>query len=85
MIEIMLQKLYQSRGLSDQTDFKLLGPEDYPTLSEMYDFIECKSPFTPNVTKVESVMLVCPLKNLDSAPLHMECSPRRMFCRSSAV
>ena len=42
MIEIMLQKLYQSRGLSDQTDFKLLGPEDYPTLSEMYDFIEAE-------------------------------------------
>lgn len=42
VIEIMLQKLYQSRGLSDQTDFKLLGPEDYPTLSEMYDFIEAE-------------------------------------------
>ena len=41
-IEIMLQKLYQSRGLSDQTDFKLLEPEDYPTLSEMYDFIEAE-------------------------------------------
>ena len=42
VIEIMLQKLYQSRGLSDQTDFKLLEPEDYPTLSEMYDFIEAE-------------------------------------------
>lgn len=42
VIEIMLQKLYQSRGLSDQTDFQLLEPEDYPTLSEMYDFIEAE-------------------------------------------
>lgn len=42
MIEIMLQKLYQSRGVSDQTDFQLLEPEDYPTLSEMYDFIEAE-------------------------------------------
>ena len=40
VIEIMLQKLYQSRGLSDQTDFQLLDSRDYPTLSEMYDFIE---------------------------------------------
>ncbi len=42
VIEIMLQKLYQSRGLSDQTDFQMLEPEDYPTLSEMYDFIEAE-------------------------------------------
>ena len=42
VIEIMLQKLYQSRGLSDQTDFQLLEPEDYLTLSEMYDFIEAE-------------------------------------------
>ena len=42
VIEIMLQKLYQSRGLSDQTDFQMLEPEDYPTLAEMYDFIEAE-------------------------------------------
>ena len=39
VIEIMLQKLYKSRGMDDKTDFKALLPEDYPTLSEMYDFI----------------------------------------------
>ena len=42
VIEILLQKLYQSRGLSDQTDFQRLEPEDYPTLAEMYDFIEAE-------------------------------------------
>ena len=42
VIEIMLQKLYQSRGISDQTDFQLLAPKDYPILSDLYDFIEAE-------------------------------------------
>lgn len=40
VIEIMLQKLYASWGLSDDTNFQALSSEDYPTLSEFYDFIE---------------------------------------------
>ena len=40
---------------------------------------------TPKVTKLESVILVWPLKNLLSAPTHMEFSPSRIFWSISAV
>jgi len=39
VIEIMLQKLYASWGLTDDTNFQVLSSEDYPMLSEFYDFI----------------------------------------------
>ena len=39
-IEIMLSALYQKWGISEETDFRRLTPEDYPILSELYDFIE---------------------------------------------
>jgi type IV secretory pathway VirB4 component len=42
VIEIMLQKLYAGRNLSDRTDFSRLGPEDYPVLSDLYDLIEAE-------------------------------------------
>lgn len=40
VIEIMLQKLYGSFGITDQTDFQMLTPEDYPVLSDLYDLME---------------------------------------------
>lgn len=39
-IEILLTKLYERYGISDYTNFHLLRPEDYPTLSDLYDLIE---------------------------------------------
>ena len=39
-IEIMLTKLYTDWGITEETDFSQMRPEDYPILSELYDFIE---------------------------------------------
>ena len=39
-LELMLTNLYAVRGMTDETDFSALEPEDYPTLSELYDFLE---------------------------------------------
>lgn len=39
-IEIMLGKLYEKFGISDQTDFKTMTAEDYPILSDLYALIE---------------------------------------------
>ena len=39
-IEIMLTKLYTEWGITEDTDFSQMQPEDYPILSELYDFIE---------------------------------------------
>lgn len=39
-IEIMLIKLYTEWGITEETDFSQMRPEDYPILSELYDFIE---------------------------------------------
>jgi type IV secretory pathway VirB4 component len=42
VIEIMLQKLYASRGIDDRTDFTRLAPCDYPILSDLYALIEAE-------------------------------------------
>ena len=39
-IELMLERLYAQRGITDHTDFSALEPTGYPTLSELYDTIE---------------------------------------------
>ena len=39
-IEIMLSKLYDKWGITDQTNFSKLAPTQYPTLSDMYKLIE---------------------------------------------
>ena len=39
-IEIMLGKLYEKHGISDNTDFRNLTATDYPILSDLYAFIE---------------------------------------------
>ncbi len=38
-IEIMLSKLYRKWGISEETDFRRLTPEDYPILSDLYALI----------------------------------------------
>ena len=38
-IEIMLSKLYQKRGITEETDFRQLTPEDYPILSDLYELM----------------------------------------------
>lgn len=40
VLEIMLQRMYTAYGITDETDFLRMGSRDYPTLSELYDFIE---------------------------------------------
>ena len=39
-IEIMLSKLYQKWGITEETDFRQLAPEDYPILSDLYALME---------------------------------------------
>ena len=38
-IEIMLSALYKKWGISEETDFRQLKPEDYPVLSDLYALI----------------------------------------------
>ena len=39
-IEILLEKLYESYGINDQTDYSQLQPIDYPILSQFYRLCE---------------------------------------------
>lgn len=39
-LELMIERLYQSWGISDKTDFTARVPTDYPILSDLYDVIE---------------------------------------------
>lgn len=39
-LEIMVGRLYQKWGISDDTDFSQLRPADYPILSDLYELIE---------------------------------------------
>lgn len=39
-IEIMLEKLYRAWNISDSTDFSKLSPKDFPTVSDLYTYIE---------------------------------------------
>lgn len=39
-IEILLEKLYDSYGINDSTDYSELKPEDYPVLSQFYKLCE---------------------------------------------
>ena len=39
-IEIMLSKLYQKFGITEDTNFTQMHPEDYPILSDLYDLME---------------------------------------------
>ena len=41
-IEIMLGRLYDSRGLRDDTDYSRLSPRDYPILSDLYDQMDAE-------------------------------------------
>ena len=42
MIEIFLARLYEKWGISDDTDFSKLGPNDYPVLADFYDLLEAE-------------------------------------------
>ena len=39
-IELMLERLYAKWGIDDNTDIQSIQPEDFPTLSDLYDQIE---------------------------------------------
>ena len=48
-IEIMVSKLYAERGITERTNFRRMRPEDYPTLSDLYDLIEAEyKSYDPN-------------------------------------
>ena len=64
------------RSLSDMKDSTLKSMAFRTFLAAL------SIPLTPNTRKRLEVMLVCPLKNWASAPLHMECSPSSTSCRS---
>ncbi len=42
VLEIMLQRMYGSFGITDDANFHELGAKDYPVMSELYDFIEAE-------------------------------------------
>ena len=39
-IEIMLERLYEKWGFTDQTNFSAMRPADFPILSDLYAVIE---------------------------------------------
>ena len=41
-MRLLVQRLYARCGLTDETDFQMLGSKDYPTLSELYGLIEAE-------------------------------------------
>lgn len=42
VLEIMLQRMYGSFGITDDANFHELGAKDYPVMSELYNFIEAE-------------------------------------------
>ena len=40
VLELMVTRLYQKWGISDETDFTKMMPTDYPILSDLYEFME---------------------------------------------
>ena len=41
-IEILVSRLYQKFGITDNTDYKKLTPNDYPVMSDLYDLAEAE-------------------------------------------
>lgn len=39
-LELMIERLYQQWGISDETDLSQRGPMDYPVMEDLYDLIE---------------------------------------------
>lgn len=39
-IEILLGKLYENFNITDETDYNMLKPSDFPTMSDLYSFAE---------------------------------------------
>ena len=39
-LELMLERLYRMRGISDKTDFSAMGPEDWPIAEDLYAVLE---------------------------------------------
>ena len=39
-LELMIERLYQQWGISDETDLSRFGPKDYPVMADLYDLIE---------------------------------------------
>ena len=62
-IELMLQKLYRRFGMDDYTDFTLVSPEKFPTMSDFYDLLEEEfdlyDPKRKNLFSEETIQEVC--------------------------
>ena len=41
-IEILVSRLYQKFGITNNTDYKKLSPNDYPVMSDLYDLAEAE-------------------------------------------
>ena len=62
-IELLLIKLYDNFGISDNTDWNALKPTDYPILSDFYELIEAEyqnyNPKQKNLYTAETLQNIC--------------------------
>lgn len=62
-IELLLIKLYDNFGISDDTDWSALKPSDYPILSDFYALIEAEyqgyNPKQKNLYTAETLQNIC--------------------------
>lgn len=69
-IEIMLEQLYKNFNINDETEFTLLGPSDYPILSDLYEL--CESEFKNYDTKKKKLYTADMLREI-CLGLHSMC------------
>ncbi len=84
LYSIAFSKLHNEEDAEDAVQEVFSEIADKP--EKFFDIApEGRLAYTTVMVKNISVIFVYPLKNLLSAPTQMECRPRQMFCRFSAV
>ena len=62
-IELLLIKLYEKFGISDDTDWNKMQPTDYPILSDFYELVEAEykafNPKEKSLYTVENLQNIC--------------------------
>lgn len=62
-IEILLSRLYTAWNISDETDFSKMKHTDFPTLADLYDYLEFEykeyDPAAKNLYSAESLQEIC--------------------------
>ena len=62
-IEILLSRLYDAWNISDETDFSRMKHTDFPTLADLYDYLEFEykeyDPAAKNLYSAESLQEIC--------------------------